>query len=43
MVTGVPGLLLPLVRLVRGDFYRAAHYLACASLAATLQPLLERP
>ncbi len=25
------------------DFHRAARYLACASLAATLQPLLHRP
>jgi hypothetical protein len=25
------------------DFHRAARYLACASLAATLQPLLQRP
>ena len=24
------------------DFHRAARYLACASLAATLQPLLQR-
>jgi pimeloyl-ACP methyl ester carboxylesterase len=25
------------------DFHRAARYLSCASLAATLQPLLQRP
>jgi hypothetical protein len=25
------------------DFHHAARYLACASLAATLQPVLQRP